>query len=37
MLDGKLIEGNGVPPEEEVGRGEKGKDAALERAIELLR
>jgi hypothetical protein len=37
MLDGKLIERNGVPPEEEVGRGDKGTDAALERAIELLR
>jgi hypothetical protein len=35
--DGTPIEGNGVPPEVEVGRGEEGKDPALERALELLR
>jgi len=37
LLDGTLIEGHGVPPDEEVGPGEGGKDAALERAIEILR
>jgi len=36
-LDGQLIEGRGVPPDEEVGRGEEGKDAALDRALEILR
>jgi Peptidase family S41 len=36
-LDGRMIEGNGVPPDEEVGRGEEGKDAALDRALDLLR
>ncbi len=36
MLDGQIIEGRGVPPDEEVGRGEEG-DAALERALEILR
>lgn len=37
MPDGTLIEGRGIPPDEEVGRGEEGKDAALERALEILR
>jgi len=37
MPDGKPIEGNGIPPDEEVGRGEEGKDAALERALAILR
>jgi len=37
MLDGTVIEGRGIPPDEEVGRGEEGKDAALERALEILR
>jgi hypothetical protein len=36
MLDGTVIEGRGIPPDEEVGRGEEGKDAALERALEIL-
>ncbi len=37
MLDGTIIEGRGIPPDEELGRGEEGKDAALERALEILR
>jgi hypothetical protein len=36
-LDGKVIEGSGIPPDEEVGPGEEGKDPALARALELLR
>jgi hypothetical protein len=36
MLDGTLIEGQGVPPDEEVGHGEEGKDPALERALAIL-
>ncbi len=37
LLDGTLIEGRGILPDEEVGRGEEGKDAALERALEILK
>ncbi len=37
MLNGTVIEGRGIPPDEEVGRGEEGKDAALERTLEILR
>ena len=36
MPDGTVIEGKGIPPDEEVGRGEEGKDPALERALALL-
>jgi len=34
--EGKVIELKGIPPDEEVGRGEEGKDPALDRALEIL-
>jgi C-terminal processing protease CtpA/Prc len=36
-LAGEPIEGRGIPPDVEVAQGEPGTDAALERALDLLR
>jgi hypothetical protein len=35
-LEGEMIEGRGIPPDEEVGRGEAGIDPPLDRALALL-